>query len=142
MQAFIITIGVTLGMLILYRAKIIRPTKMFTAVVSTLVAGVMFTYVISFVVSLFGMQLPFISIGSALQGGTPAWIGLGLNVFILGIAAMTLILDFKMVEDRVGHGGAPKYMEWFCGFALLITIAWIYYEAVKLAFRIAALMRR
>lgn len=143
LQAFIITVGVTVGMLALYRARIIRPTKTFQAVVGTLIAGVAITYIISFALSFFGLQLPFISLGSALQQGAPAWIGLGLNVFILGIAALTLILDFKMVEDRIlGGAGAPKYMEWFCGFALLITIAWIYYEAVKLAFRIAAIMRR
>ncbi|MHC4903968.1 MAG: Bax inhibitor-1/YccA family membrane protein, partial [Planctomycetota bacterium] len=68
-----------------------------------------------------------------------ALIGLGINVFILGVASMWLIIDFKLIEDRVAEGG-PKYMEWYCGFALLVTLAWIYFEAVKLAFRIAILL--
>jgi len=141
LQAFIITIAMTLSMLGLYSARIIKPTKTFQAVITTLVAGIMVSYLAMFVLSLFGTQLPFLSLGSALQGGTPAWIGLGLNAFILIVASLTLILDFKLVEDRVG-AGSPKYMEWYCGFALLVTIAWIYYEAVKMAFRVAALMRR
>ena len=66
-------------------------------------------------------------------------IGLGINVLILGGASMWLIIDFKLIEDRVAAGG-PKYMEWYCGFALLVTLAWIYYEAVKLAFRVAILL--
>lgn len=142
LQAFVITIAMTAGMLGLYRAKIIRPTRTFQAVVGTLVAGVALTYLMSFALMFFGIQLPFISLGSALQGGTPAWIGLGLNAFILIIAALTLIMDFKLVEDRVVDTNSPKYVEWYCGFALLITIAWIYYEAVKLAFRVAALVNR
>jgi uncharacterized YccA/Bax inhibitor family protein len=141
LQAFIITIAVTVGMLALYAARIIKPTKTFQAVVGTLVVGIMFSYMLMFVLHLFGTTLPFLSLGSALQGGTSAWIGLGLNGFILVVAALTLVLDFKLVEDRVA-AGSPKYIEWYCGFALLVTIAWIYYEAVKMAFRVAALMRR
>ncbi|MHC4804423.1 MAG: Bax inhibitor-1/YccA family membrane protein, partial [Planctomycetota bacterium] len=80
-----------------------------------------------------------VSLGSAFAGGKAALIGLGINVFILGVASMWLIIDFKLIEDRVAEGG-PKYMEWYCGFALLVTLAWIYFEAVKLAFRIAILL--
>jgi uncharacterized YccA/Bax inhibitor family protein len=139
LQALVITMGVALGMLGLYYTGILRPTRLFVTIVSTATAGVMFIYLISFVLMIFGgPQLPFISLGSAFQGGTPALIGLGLNVAILGLASMWLIIDFKMVEDRV-NAGSPKYMEWYCGFALMVTLAWIYYEAVKLAFRLALL---
>lgn len=141
LQAFIITIAVTVGMLVLYATRIIKPTKKFQAVVGTLVVGIMFAYMAMFVLHLFGTTLPFLSLGSAFQGGTPALIGMGLNAFILVVAALTLVLDFKLVEDRVA-AGSPKYMEWYCGFALLVTIAWIYYESVKMAFRVAAYMRR
>ena len=61
------------------------------------------------------------------------------NVFILGIASLWLIIDFGMVEEKV-VAAAPKHMEWYLGFALLVTLAWIYYEAVKLAFRLAILL--
>ena len=141
LSAFVITISMTVGMLGLYAARIIKPTKTFQAVVRTLVAGIMISYLLMFVLHLMGTTLPFLSLGSALQGGSAAWIGLGLNGFILVIAALTLVLDFKMVEDRIA-AGSPKYMEWYCGFALLVTIAWIYYESVKMAFRVAALLKR
>lgn len=140
LQALVITMGVALAMLGLYYARILRPSKTFIAVIYTATAAVMMIYLISFVLMIFGgPRLPFITIGSALQGGTPALIGLGLNVAILGLASMWLIIDFKTVEDQV-KAGAPKYMEWYCGFALLVTLAWIYYEAVKLAFRVAVLL--
>lgn len=140
LQALVITMGVAIAMLGLYYARILRPTKTFVAVIYTATAGVMIIYVISFLLMLFGgPSLPFINIGSAFQGGTPALIGLGLNVAILGLASLWLIIDFKTIEDQV-NAGAPKYMEWYCGFALLVTLAWIYYEAVKLAFRVAVLL--
>jgi uncharacterized YccA/Bax inhibitor family protein len=139
-QAFIITIGVTLGMLGLYYARILKPTKRFQSVVSTLVVGVMIVYLISWPLAMFGIQLPFISIGSAMQGGTPALIGIGINVLILGIAALTLIIDFGQIEAIVNDGRQSKKMEWYGAFALLVTLAWIYMEAVKLAFRLAILL--
>ena len=66
------------------------------------------------------------------------WIGLGINVFVLLVASLMLIIDFKMVEDHV-KAGSPKRIEWFLGFCLLVTLAWIYYEAVQLSARIAIL---
>lgn len=140
-SALVLTGGVTAAMLVLYKAGILRPTKMFVSVVSTATLGVMFAYLAMFVLSLFGVQMPFLSIGSAMQGGTPALIGLGLNVLILGLASFWLIIDFGAVEDAVAQR-APKYMEWYLGFALLVTLAWIYWEAVKLVFRVAMLMKR
>lgn len=139
LQAFIITISIMLAMLGLYYARILQPTKMFVAVVSTLTVGVMITYLASWLIYfLFGTGLPFISVFTTSQEGYAPWIGLGLNVFILGLASMWLIIDFGLVEEKV-KSGAPKYMEWYCGFALMVTLAWIYYEALKLAFRLALL---
>lgn len=139
LQAFIITISIMLAMLGLYYARILQPTKTFQAVVMTLTAGIMITYLISMgAYFLFGAGLPFLRIGSAVEGGYAPMIGLGLNVLILGIAAMWLIMDFGLVEEKV-KSGAPKHMEWFCGFALIVSLAWIYWEAVKLAFRLAIL---
>jgi uncharacterized YccA/Bax inhibitor family protein len=139
LQAFIITISIMLAMLGLYYARILQPTKMFVAVVSTLTVGVMITYLISFAAKLiFGTGLPLIDVFTTSQEGYAPWIGLGLNVFILGLASMWLIIDFGLVEEKV-KSGAPKYMEWYCSFALMVTLAWIYYEALKLAFRLALL---
>lgn len=138
LQAFVVTAGVTLATLALYRAGILRPTRMFNAVVTSLVGGIAAVYLISFVLSFFGIQMPFISIGSALQGGTPALIGLGLNAAILIVAALTLVMDFGQIEAAV-ESKAPRSMEWFLSFGLVVTLAWIYFEALKMVFRVALL---
>jgi uncharacterized YccA/Bax inhibitor family protein len=138
LQAFVVTIGVTVAMLALYSLRILRPTQMFTSVLKVATAGIMICYALSWVLWLFGVQLPFISLSSAFQGGWPAMIGLGLNVLILGVASLWLIVDFQKIEQLVASG-APRKLEWYGGFALLVTLAWIYYEAVKLVFRLALL---
>ena len=142
LQAFIITGSVLAAMLALYSMRIVKPTPTFVSVVSTATGAIMITYLLSFVLSFFGVNLPFISMFSAANDtGMAAWIGLGINVVILGIASMWLIIDFGMIEQRL-RGEAPKYIEWYCGFALLVTLAWIYYESVKLVLRVASLLNR
>jgi uncharacterized YccA/Bax inhibitor family protein len=137
LQAFIITISITMGMLGLYWARILKPTKKFQAVLMVLTVGIILTYVTSMVVGLFnGTGLPFVSMNSALEGGSTAWIGLGISVLFLGVASFWLILDFGRVEHFV-NTGMPRKMQWYLAFSLLVTLAWIYLEAVKLAFRLA-----
>ena len=85
LQAFVITISVLVSMLALYYFRILQPTKKFTAAISVLTLGIFITYMISFVMSLFGTQMPFLSIGSAMEGGNTALIGIGINVLILGV---------------------------------------------------------
>ena len=140
-QALLITGCVLAAMLLLYKFQIVRPTKMFVSVVSTATLGLMLTYLVAFVLSFFGVSLPFVSLGSVFATGTAGLIGLGINLLILGLAACWLVVDFGMVESQV-QAGAPKYMEWYCGFALLVSLAWIYWEAVKLVLRLAALFGR
>ncbi len=138
LQAFVITISVLVSMLALYYFRILQPTKKFTAAISVLTLGIFITYMISFVMSLFGAEMPFLSLGSAMEGGNAALIGIGINVLILGVASLWLIIDFGMIEKQV-KSGAPKQMEWFCAFILMVTLVWIYLEAVKLCFRLAIL---
>ncbi|MEE2912584.1 MAG: Bax inhibitor-1/YccA family protein [Planctomycetota bacterium] len=138
LQAFVITVSVLLAMLALYYFKILQPTKMFKSVVGVLTLGIFLTYVISFVMSLFGAHMPFLSISSAMEGGQSAYIGLGLNVLILGVASLWLIIDFGMIEEQL-KSDAPKHMEWFSAFILMVTLIWIYLEAIKLCFRLALL---
>jgi uncharacterized YccA/Bax inhibitor family protein len=139
LQAFVITISILMAMLMLYKLRIIRPTRMFRAVVGVATTGIMITYALSFFMSIFfGAQMPFLSLNSAFAGGTAGLIGLGINVLILGVASMWLIIDFKLVEDRLAQGSS-RSIEWYLGFALLVTLAWIYLESVKLVFRLAIL---
>lgn len=138
LQAFVVTAGMVLATLALYRARIIKPTARFQAVITSLVGGIALIYLAMIVMSFFGVQMPFLSIGSALQGGTPALIGLGLNVAILIIAALTLIMDFGQIEAAV-ESRAPVSMEWYLAFGLTVSMAWIFFEALKLVFRLALL---
>lgn len=138
LPAFVVTACALLAMLGLWRIGV-RPTAMFTRIVVTGTVAVCLVYLVAFVMSLFGVAMPFLSLGSALQGGTAAWIGIGLNVLILGLASSWLIIDFGTVEDLVASG-APKTMEWYGAFALMTTLCWIYYEALKLVFRLAILL--
>ena len=115
----------------------LRPSQTFKAVLGTLTLGIMMAYLANLVLEvLFGMHLPFLSIRSAFEGGTPALIGLGLNVLILVVASLWLVVDLEQVEEIV-NSGSPVELEWYGAFALLVTLAWIYFEAVKLALRVA-----
>ncbi len=139
LQAFIITCSILVTMLGLYHARILRPTKLFVSVISVATGGIMLTYMVGMILGIgFGIELPFINLSSAVTGGTAGYIGLGINVLILGVASLGLIIDFGMVEDRVNKGGA-KTEEWFLAFALIVSLAWVYFEAVKLVFRLALL---
>ena len=91
---------------------------------------------ISLILSFFGMGVPFISVFTTPMEGTGMWIGLGINLFILLIASLMLIIDFGIIEQRI-KAGSPKRMEWFCGFILLVALAWIYIESVQLIARLA-----
>ena len=133
----LITFSCAAAMLLLYRTGLLRPSQTFKAVLGTLTLGIMMAYLANLVLEvLFGMHLPFLSIRSAFEGGTPALIGLGLNVLILVVASLWLVVDLEQVEEIV-NSGSPVELEWYGAFALLVTLAWIYFEAVKLALRVA-----
>lgn len=83
----------------------------------------MMIYLLSMVLNMFGIQIPYLH-----EGGM---IGIGISVFIIGIASLNLILDFDNIE-KGAQAGAPKYMEWVCSLGLLITLVWIYLEILRL----------
>ncbi len=141
-QAFIVTACCVLSVLAAYKLKIIRPTRRFRAVIVTLTGAVMLAYLVSFIMSLVWQPLPLISFASAVNDhGMMGFLGLGINIFILVLASLFLVLDFDLVERNV-KAGSPKYMEWYCAFGLLVTMAWIYFEAVKLVIRLTVLFGR
>lgn len=139
-QAFIITLCVAIGMLCVYRLGLIRANKTFVAVLSTMTLGIMLAYLASFVMGMFGAQMPFLSLSSAMEGGRAAWIGIGLNVVILIVASLWLVVDFQRVEEAT-TAGVPRKMEWYFAFGIIVTLVWVYFEALKLAFRVAASRR-
>lgn len=127
-QAVTITFGVVIAMFLLYRFRIIRATERFKSVVITATVGIFFFYMISMVLRLFGIDIPFIHEGSML--------GIGFSLFVVGLAALNLILDFDMIEQGANRQ-APKYMEWYCAFGLLVTIVWLYLEVLRLLSKFA-----
>lgn len=138
LQAFVITGSLMATMLALHTFGIVRAGPRFTSILSLVTIGLMVTMLVSFVLSLFGVGLPFMSLNAAFDGGNNAWIGLAINVGILFIASLWLLVDFAQIDEAVA-AGAPKSMEWMLAFGLIVTLAWVYLEALKLAFRLAAM---
>ena len=123
LQALFITVGIFVGMLLLYGYRIIRVTDKFKKIVVGLTFGIMIVYLISIIANLFGTPVPYIHEGGA--------VGIGFSLFVIAIAAMNLLLDFNFIEEGEKNR-LPQYMEWFGAFMLLVTIIWLYLEVLKL----------
>jgi len=125
-----LTLGVAVAMFLLYSFRIIKPTQKFRAVIVSSILGIGIFYLITIVLSLFHIYIPFMNIGNS----SP--LAIGINLFIVAIAALSLILDFQMIEVGA-NTGAPKYMEWYGAWGLLVTMVWLYLEILKLLSRFA-----
>jgi uncharacterized YccA/Bax inhibitor family protein len=122
-QAVLLTMGTLFTMLFLYRSGRIRATPRFRRGVMMATGAVFFAYLISFIFSLFGVNLGFI------HSAGP--IGILVSLAIIVIASLNLILDFDFIE-KGSQMGAPKYMEWYGAFGLLVTLVWLYIEFLRL----------
>ena len=128
MQAVGLTFGVSIAMFLLYNFRIIKATEKFKSVIISATMGIAIFYGISMLLRMFGINMPFMYDSSLL--------GIGISLFVVAIAALNLILDFDMIE-KGAEQGAPKYMEWYGAFGLLVTIVWLYIEMLKLLSRFA-----
>jgi len=122
-QAILLTFGVLAVMLLLYKARIIQATARFRTGVMAATGAVMLVYLASFAMNLFGASMPYLHTGGPL--------GIGISLVITAIAAFNLILDFDLIEQGAARG-APKWMEWFAAFGLLVTLVWLYLEILHL----------
>ncbi len=129
-QAVALTIGVFAVMLFLFATRIIRVTDKLRMGIVAATGAIMLVYVLNLVLSLFGGNLAFLQSSSAM--------GIGISLLIVGVAAFNLLLDFDFVERGV-EAGAPRYMEWYAAFGLLVTLIWLYLELLRL---LAKLQRR
>lgn len=129
MQAVVLTFGTVIAMFALYRFRIIRATEKFKAVVLTATMGIAIFYGLAMILRLFSIDIPFLHEGSAM--------GIIFSLVVVAIAALNLILDFDMIEQGVAMG-APKYMEWYCAFGLLVTIVWLYLEILRLLMKLSS----
>lgn len=123
MQAVGLTFGTAIAMFFLYQSRIIKATQRFKAIVLTATMGIAIFYMIAIVLRFFNMPVAFLHEGSTF--------GIILSLVIVGIAALNLILDFDMIETGASMG-APKFMEWYGAFGLLVTIVWLYLEILRL----------
>lgn len=123
MNAVGLTFGTAIAMYFLYSFKIIKATEKFKSVIMMATAGIAVFYLISMVVGMFGIPMAFLHEGSLM--------GIGFSLVVVAIAALNLILDFDMIEQGTA-AGAPKYMEWYCAFGLMVTIVWLYLEILRL----------
>jgi len=128
LQAVLLTVGTLLALLAAYSMRIIKPSENFKMGVFAATGGIALVYIATLVLGFFGIQIPYIH-GSG-------WIGIGFSVFVVIIAALNLVLDFDFIEQGVAQG-APKYMEWYASFGLLVTLVWLYIEILRLLSKLA-----
>lgn len=122
-QAVALTMAVLVGMLILYRAGLVRATARFRTGLLCAAGALILTYVATLILGLFGITIPYIH-----EGGP---IGIIFSLVAVTIASLFFVLDFDFVEQGVAQG-APKTLEWYAGFSLLMTLVWVYLEILRL----------
>ena len=126
-QAVALTFGTAFALLIAYKTRLIKPTENFKLGVFAATGGIALIYLVSFVMGFFGVGIPYI------HGSGP--IGIGFSLVVVVIAALNLVLDFDFIENGAERG-APKFMEWYAAFGLLVTLVWLYIEILRLLSKI------
>jgi uncharacterized YccA/Bax inhibitor family protein len=126
-QALGLTFGVTFVMLVLYTSGVLRATPKFTIGVVAATGGIFLVYLVDMILRFFGHQVPLLNSSGPM--------GIAISVVIVIVAALNLILDFGFVETGV-QTGAPKYMEWYGAFGILVTLVWMYLEMLRLLAKI------
>ena len=125
MQAIALTLGILASLLLAYRSGMIKATENFKLGVVAATGGIFLVYMASFVMSFFGASI------SVLDPTNSSLMSIGFSLFIVVIASLNLVLDFDFIEEGA-EKGAPKYMEWYGAFGLLVTLIWLYLEILKL----------
>lgn len=122
-QAMTGTFGTLAALLLAYQSGLIRVTERFRMGLVAATGGIALVYLAGFVMNLFGAQMPMIH-GNGL-------VGIGFSVVVVVVAALNLVLDFDFIEKGAQYG-APKYMEWYGAFGLMVTLVWLYLEILRL----------
>jgi uncharacterized YccA/Bax inhibitor family protein len=122
-NAILLTFSILGLFLFLYATRIVRVTTGMRTAVLAATLGICAVYGIDMLLRLFGVSIPFIH--------SNGWLGIGISLFICAVAAFNFFLDFDAIEGFI-RSGSPKYMEWYSGLALLITLVWLYLEILRL----------
>jgi uncharacterized YccA/Bax inhibitor family protein len=126
-QAICLTFGTLIALLLAYSSGLIRATRKFQIGVMAATGGIALFYLFQMIMGFFHVQF------MTINGSGP--LSIGISVVIVIVAALNLVLDFALIEQGV-NAGAPKYMEWYGGFALLVTLVWLYLEILRLLTKI------
>jgi uncharacterized YccA/Bax inhibitor family protein len=123
MTAVMLTCGVLFALLAAYMTGLIRASENFKLGIFAATVGIALFYLGTWVLSFFGIQVPGV-FGNG-------WVGIAFSGFVVAIAALNLVLDFDFIENGC-RMGAPKHMEWYAAFGLLVTLVWLYLEILRL----------
>jgi len=122
-QAVGLTFGTLFGLLFAYRSGLIKATENFKLGVVAATGGIALVYIATMVLGMFNIRMPYIH-----ESGL---IGIGFSLFVVVVAALNLVLDFNFIENGAAQG-APKFMEWYAAFGLMVTLIWLYIEILRL----------
>jgi uncharacterized YccA/Bax inhibitor family protein len=122
-QAVALTFAILAAMLLIYTTRLIQPSENFKLGVVAATGGIAIYYLIALVLGFFGIQAPLIWDSGPL--------GIAFSVFVVIIASLNLVIDFDFIEQGVKEG-APRYMEWYGAFGLVVTLVWLYLELLRL----------
>lgn len=123
LEAVMLTCGVLFVMLFIYGTRLIRVTDKLRVGIIAATGALALFYLVSMLLSLFHVQMPLIF--------SPSPLGIGFSLLVVGLAAFNLLLDFDFIE-KAAYAGAPKYMEWYGAFGLMVTLIWLYLEILRL----------
>ena len=123
LRAVLLTFSVMFALLFLYKMRIVRATERFRTILITATAGIAIAYLITFIISLFGVNMSFMYGGGSL--------GLIVSIVVVAIAALNLVLDFDFIENGA-ESNLPAYFEWYGAFGLMVTLVWLYIEILRL----------
>lgn len=127
-NAFISTVGILVVMLFIYKSRVIEVTQKFRMGVFAATASIGLVYLVSMILHMFGIEMPFLH-----EGGT---LGIVISIGVIVVATLNLLVDFDNIEKGEMYS-APKYMEWYSAMGLLITLVWLYLELLRLLAKIA-----
>ena len=128
-QAVMLTFGTLGALLLAYRSGLIKATENFKLGIVAATGGIFFVYLISWILSWFSVSIPLIHSNSNM--------GILFSIIVVVIAALNLVLDFDFIEEA-SEKGAPKYMEWYGAFGLLVTLIWLYLEILRLLAKLSS----
>ena len=123
LQAVGLTMAIFTALLMAYTSGMIKATENFKLGITAATGGIALFYLFAMIAGMFGMNFPMIHGGGI--------IGIGFSLVVVVIAALNLVMDFDFIEEACERG-APKYMEWYAAFGLIVTLVWLYLEILRL----------